>query len=86
MKKRFFMIVIIAAICNSIYSQSEFSLSDVAMEYGKSMFVNEADGVFTTMDGKDYVTIPMEGISQKDLFHKMMLGLNNIYMDIDKVV
>ena len=48
------------------------------------MFIG--DKGFLTRDGKDFAVIHIEGFSQKELFQKMMLGLNDIYMDVDKVV
>ena len=37
-------------------------------------------------DSTDFVVVPMEGYTKKDLFQKMMLGLNDVYNDINKVV
>ena len=50
----------------------------------KGVFVTNEE--FITNDNKDYVVISAEGYSQKELFQLLLLGLNNFYTDIDKIV
>lgn len=44
------------------------------------------DGFSFVNDTQDYVIIDAPNYTQKELFSKMLLALNNYYIDIDKVV
>lgn len=50
------------------------------------LFKFENKQLVSAEDGKDFVIVQAEGYGQKELFQKILLGLNNIYKDIDKIV
>ena len=82
--KKVFIICLMALLSLSCFSQVSVDLNEI--KNGTKLF-EIRNGSFWGRTGEySYVIVPLEGISQKDLFHKMMLGLNNVYMDADKVV
>ena len=82
--KKVCLICLMALIGLSCFSQVSVNLNEI--KNGTKLF-DIKDGSFLGRTGNySYVIVPIEGNNQKDLYHKMILGLNNVYMDVDKVV
>lgn len=82
--KKAIIVCILTCFCLSCFAQSTISLSEV--KNGRAMFKAKVEGFVGKYGDYSYAILPMEGMNATDLYHKMMLGLNNTYMDLDKVV
>ena len=83
--KKLLVLFVISLLSHFCFAQAIADMENVRL--GISMFrIVNGKFVCDEDDPSTYRILPMEGQTKQDLFHKMMLGLNKIYMDIDKVV
>ncbi len=81
--KKLFVICMLTCFCLSCFAQATFQLNDVKR---KTMFKAQFNGFVGEYGDYSFVILPMKGMSAKKLYDKMILGLNNTYMDFDNVV
>ena len=80
-------LLILLFLVFTISGYSQTNNSSQKLVEGSWFWFKEYKRQFVSLkDSSSYVIIPIEGFSKKELFDKMMLGLNNVYMDISKVV
>ena len=82
--KKFFIVCMLTCMYLSCYAQATIELNEV--KKGKGMFKAQTNGFVGEYGDYSYVILPMKGMSAKKLYDKMILGLNNTYLDFDNVV
>lgn len=83
--KKIILVLITVLFCQNVDSQSILTPNQVL--YGRNFLFNIKNHVFFHGDSNDsYVILKMDNYSQKELFTKMLLALNDLYTDVDKVV
>lgn len=75
--------LIAALFCTLGFAQATFQLNDAKRN---TMFKATINGFVGAYGDYSFVILPMKGTTAKELYDKMILGLNNTYMDFDNVV
>lgn len=80
-------LLVLLFLVSTISGYSQTTSSSKQLVEGSWFWFKEYKRQFVSLkDSSSYVIAPIEGFTKKELFDKMMLGLNNVYMDISKVV
>lgn len=82
MKKVLFTVLLFFSMIIS----AQTSITPSVVTDDKTSLFKFKEGYFAYMDGSTYLILPYDGVQKKDLFHKVLLALNDVYSDIDQVV
>ena len=86
MKRVLLLLLMLVSGYQFVYSQIQISLVDI-IENNGVMFNQHTDKHFSWWIDKNssYVVVPIKGLTQKDIYQKLLLALNDCYMNIKQV-